>query len=157
MNEVKANFGVEFSESEEYIEKGAVTAAALVLGTFSGGAIGIMKNPEAGITIGAVVTGMTLGVMFGMDSWHRATYSARNGRVLRAYLRTIESSLETALTLTIPTAAIGYSFGGTELGAAAGIITEAAAGLLIYSKLLHPRLAQAFRERNQVVATSPLL
>lgn len=141
-------YDVEPSEPEESAEKGASLLASGVSGAGSGVTGWFFGNPEAGVEWGLGIGGFSLGLLFSMDSGRRALYDARNGRIVKALLRAVESTLEGALSLAVPAAAMGLHAGGIEEATKMAVLGGLSGGALALV-LLRPSLSQAFRERNQ--------
>ena len=149
MTEGSPIYSVEPSEPED-IEKGASLLASGVLGIGLGVTVWLSGNPETAVTAELSIGGLSLGILFSMDSGRRASYAARTGRRITAYLREAESSLEGTFAGAVTGAVVGYQIGGVEgailTGAAGGV-----AGGLVALAILKPNLSQAFRERNQTL------
>lgn len=133
MTERLGNFG----QSEP--TSGVSKIDGLVAASVGGASLGVLVEfigrtsgrsgvgPEVGVGLGGMVAAACLGSL----SSEKAMELARQGKTLRAYLKAVEATIESALAMGVPGAAAGFEAAGVKgaiIGGATGVFMGAVGG-----------------------------
>lgn len=119
------------------------------VGIFYGTGAGLIWGPQVGTEVGIGLASFGGGILLGIESSNKAAEFAREGKKVRAYLKALESTLETAILLAVAGATAGFGIAGPE-GAIWGAVAGTFIGEAGHGQITMHLLSEAFRQRHQI-------